>query len=299
MTHTYTSPESFKQALEQRLRTSASAGADFARIRQRLVFERFLARVVAVLGDTALLKGGLVLELRLTRARATKDVDLRVTGAPSDILAKLQVAGQLDLEDFMTFTVGRNRDHPEIQSEGMLYEGQRFRAECKLAGKLYGQPFGVDVAFGDPIYGEPEVAVADNLLAFAGVAPTSLRLYPIETHIAEKLHAYTMPRARPNSRVKDMPDIALLATARPLDSKRLREAFAQTLTYRKTHEIPEALPAPPLAWTKPYTTMARKDQLAWQTLEEVTAAAQAFLDPVLAGGLEATWAPDAWAWLTR
>lgn len=179
MTHKYISPESFKQALEQRLRTSASTGADFARIRQRLVFERFLARVVAALGDTAMLKGGLVLELRLTRARATKDVDLRVTGAPSDILAKLQVAGQLDLEDFMTFTVGRNRDHPEIQSEGMLYEGQRFRAECTLAGKLYGQPFGVDVAFGDPIYGEPEVAVAENLLAFAGVAPTSLRLYPI------------------------------------------------------------------------------------------------------------------------
>lgn len=107
-----------------------------------------------------------------------------------------------------------------------------------------------------------------------------------------------MPRARPNSRVKDLPDIALLATARPLDSKRLREAFAQTFTYRKTHEIPEALPTPPLAWTKPYTMMARKDQLAWETLEEVTAAAQAFLDPVLAGGLEATWAPDAWAWLT-
>ncbi|MEO6576624.1 MAG: hypothetical protein ABIP89_22450 [Polyangiaceae bacterium] len=31
--------------------------------------------------------------------------------------------------------------------------------------------------------------VADDLLAFAGIAPPSLRLYPIETHIAEKLHA--------------------------------------------------------------------------------------------------------------
>ena len=65
---TYPSPEAFKQALEQRLRTSAKSGAGFARKRQLLVFDRFLARVVAVLGDAATLKGGLVLELRLERA---------------------------------------------------------------------------------------------------------------------------------------------------------------------------------------------------------------------------------------
>jgi hypothetical protein len=58
--------------------------------------------------------------------------------------------------------------------------------------------------------------VAEGVLAFAGIAPPTLRLYPIETHIAEKLHAYTMPRARPNSRVKDLPDLGLLATAKTI-----------------------------------------------------------------------------------
>lgn len=61
---TYASPQSFKQALEQRLKTASNSGADFTRKRQLLVFDRFLARIVAVMGDTALLKGGLVLELR-------------------------------------------------------------------------------------------------------------------------------------------------------------------------------------------------------------------------------------------
>jgi hypothetical protein len=46
----YASPEAFKQALEQRLRTDAKTGVAFARRRQLLVFDRFLARVVAVLG---------------------------------------------------------------------------------------------------------------------------------------------------------------------------------------------------------------------------------------------------------
>ena len=295
---TYPSPESFKQALEQRLRTSAKTGAEFARKRQLLVFDRFLARVVAVLGDTTMLKGGLALELRLERARTTKDVDLRMVGSPDDILAKLQEAARRDLADFMTFEVGPDEEHPEIQNEGMQYDGLRFRAECKLAGKLYGQPFGVDVAFGDPIFGEPEVIVAKDVLAFAGISPPTLRLYPIETHIAEKLHAYTMPRRRPNSRVKDLPDIVLLATAQALDAKRLRAALDQTFTFRKTHPLPAVLPDPLSAWATPYAAMAREEQLAWPTLDDVTTAAKAFLDPVLAGDLDATWVPHTWAWRT-
>ena len=293
---TYASPEAFKQALEQRLRSSAKTGAEFARKRQLLVFDRFLARIVAVLGDAATLKGGLVLELRLERARTTKDVDLRMVGSPEDVLAKLQETGRKNLGDFMTFEVGPDDDHPEIQNDGMQYDGLRFRAECKLAGKLYGQPFGVDVAFGDPILGEPEVVVAEDVLAFAGVAPPTLRLYPIETHIAEKLHAYTMPRTRPNSRVKDLSDLALLATAQPISAKRLRAALEQTFTFRKTHALPASVPAHIEAWRTPYEAMAREDQLTWDTLEAVTKAAQAFLDPVLAGELEATWDPVAWSW---
>lgn len=49
-------------------------------------------------------------------------------------------------------------------------------------------------------------------------------------------------------------------------------------------------------WKAPYETMAREDQLPWATLDEVAKAVQAFLDPVLAGGLEAIWDPVEWAW---
>jgi hypothetical protein len=293
---TYSSPEAFKQALEQRLRASANTGAKFARKRQLLVFDRFLARVVAVFGEAATLKGGLVLELRLERARTTKDVDLRMLGSPDGFLAKLQQTARRDLGDFMTFEVGPDDDQPEIQNDGMQYEGLRFRAECKLAGKLYGQPFGVDVTFGDPILGAPEVVVAEDVLAFAGIAPPMLQLYPIETHIAEKLHAYTMPRVRPNSRVKDLPDLALLATAQLIEAARLRAALEQTFTFRKTHSLPVILPDPPPAWVTPYAAMAREDQLAWPTLDDVRKVTKAFLDPVLAGDLDGAWSPETWTW---
>jgi hypothetical protein len=56
---------------------------------------------------------------------------------------------------------------------------------------------------------------------------------PIETHLAEKLHAYTMPRVRPNTRVKDLPDLVLLGTIRALEAATVREA-------RGDHQLDEA-----------------------------------------------------------
>jgi hypothetical protein len=149
------------------------------------------------------------------------------------------------------------------------------------------------------ILGEPEILLAEDLLSFAGIKPPTLRLYPVETHLAEKLHAYTMPRQRPNTRVKDLPDIALLATAQHLDAKRLREALEQTFAFRATHPLPLQLPEPIPTWAGPYAAMARDDELAWPTLDAVTKASQAFLDPVLAGDLDARWEPASWHWHPR
>ena len=164
----------------------------------------------------------------------------------------------------------------------------RERARLRLAGKVYGQPFGTDVAFGDPVFGEPEVVVARDVLAFAGIEPPTLRLYPVETHIAGKLHADTMPRCRPNSRAKDLPDLAPLATTREIEAAQLRAALGQTFAFRATHPVPASVPAPAEAWSEPYAAMARENGLAWPTLDEVTRAVQSFLDPVLAGQLDAT-----------
>ncbi len=295
MTRSYATPEAFRQALEQRLRSATLDGVALGRRRQLLVFERFLARVAARWGPAATLKGGLVLEIRLQQARATKDVDLRLAGRPQDALQQLQEAARHDLGDFMAFEITLDHDQPEILNAGMAYGGLRFRARCTIAGKLYGHPFGVDVAFGGPILGEPETAVGHDLLDFAGIAPPTLRLYPIETHIAEKLHAYTTPRPHPNTRVKDLPDIALLASIRPLDGARLRAAIEQTFEFRKA-ELPLAFPDPPEAWTEWYAAMARDNRLPWPTIDSALQAVRAFLDPVLRGDTLGVWAPKTWSW---
>lgn len=78
-------------ALEHRLRNDALlSGQNMERLRQLLIFDRFLARVFEGFDDTVVLKGGLVLELRLVRARSTKDVDLRMMGRGDEVLQRLQ-----------------------------------------------------------------------------------------------------------------------------------------------------------------------------------------------------------------
>lgn len=293
---TYDTPGAFKRALEDRLKAASSSGVDFARRRQLLVFDRFLARMVVTFGEAVMLKGGLVLELRLERARTTKDVDLRIAGASDDTLEHLQAAGALDLGDFMRFEVAPDPDTPEIVGDGVQYDGYRFRAECRLAEKVYGARFGVDVALGGVLSGDVEEITADDLLGFAGIAPPKLRIVPIETHLAEKLHAYTMPRDRPNSRVKDLPDLALLGTLRPLEAARVREAIERTFGSRRVHPVPAQLPPPPQAWTVPYARMAEQNELPWRTLAEVEAVARAFLDPLLSSQRDARWDPRSWTW---
>jgi len=53
---------------------------------------------------------------------------------------------------------------------------------------------------------------------------------------------------------------------------------------------------PPLAWDEPYAAMSAEDDLPRPTMSLVTAAARAFLDPVLAGGKGDRWSPATWTW---
>lgn len=297
MAHRYREPYAFKQALEDRLRhRSQEVKGDVGRLRQRVIFERFLARVVAHFGDRVVVKGGIALQLRVESARTTRDLDLRMSGDPSRLLNDLRRAGQLALDgDFLTFTVEPDPKHPTIEGDGIAYEGQRFRVKALLAGKIYGARFGVDVGFGDMMAHPPEVLSGSDLFAFAEIPPVSVRVYAREVHIAEKLHALTLPRARENTRVKDLPDLALLGTTGPFESAALREAIRATFAQRGSHEVPSSIVAPPEGWAAPYASMVEENMLPWATLDDLTAAVRAFLDPVLRGE-EGRWDPVSWSW---
>jgi hypothetical protein len=99
-------------------------------------------------------------------------------------------------------------------------------------------------------------------LRFAGIAPPRFRILSKEQQFAEKLHAYTMTnRPAPNSRVKDLVDLALLVTRLPLDPELLRKALDQTFSQRDSHPLPADLAAPAAAWDAPFAALAAETNL--------------------------------------
>ena len=69
----------FRSALEERVnRMAREKGSDPTRIRWKVAFDRFLIRLLQLSEDWLVVKGGYALELRMERARATKDIDLSI-----------------------------------------------------------------------------------------------------------------------------------------------------------------------------------------------------------------------------
>ena len=292
----YATPPAFLMALKRHVQSRATqTGRPYNRELQLLVMDRFAARVMAEYGDRVLLKGGLALEIRLDRARTTRDIDLRVEGNPSAVLDRLRAAGGRDLGDRLAFRVEHHPAHPELVGDGMRYQGTRYRAEAQLAGRRLGDLFGVDVAHGDPVVGSTTNMLGSDLLSFAGIEPSMFRLVPRETHVAEKLHALTMPRDRPNSRVRDLPDLALLASSGEFDAAELLRAIATTFEFRATHAVPSSVPDVPDRWRGQYRRLADEDNLWWTDLDELLDAVRSFLDPVLIGR-DLRWSPESWRW---
>jgi hypothetical protein len=130
----YTDATAFRQALEERLKTRAQGdGAQLARDRKRVAFDRLLARLHAVAEGQWLLKGGFAMELHLGgRARATKDVDIDWQANEEQLLETLIDAVEHDANDYFTFTIERT-GAPEDRLGG----SHRFRVTASLAGRLF------------------------------------------------------------------------------------------------------------------------------------------------------------------
>jgi hypothetical protein len=167
-------------------------------------------------------------------------------------LESLREAGNLDLHDFFTFVFGSAAQDPDAAPCG----GARFPVEARLAGRTSAK-FHLDVSTGDVLREPYETLSGRDCLGFAGIATAKFPAVSPEEQFAEKLHAYTLPRAgRENTRVKDLVDLVLLIERTRLDVGRLPKAIRETFQRRKTHGIPSALIPPPVSWATPFSDMA-------------------------------------------
>lgn len=278
----YGSASAFRTALETRLlEHSRRSGLSLVRLRKSVVFSRLLARLLAVAPDRWVLKGGLAMDYRFgTRVRTTKDMDLASIGdekvAAEDLIAAQGVA----LGDFFNFEINRTGQLDEM--DGAL--AVRYHVRCLLAGRLFEEVV-IDVGFDLPGGWDPEVVEGPDLLGFADIDPVEAPTLPLELQVAEKVHAYTRSygdSGARSTRVKDLIDLVLVASAATLDAATLARALKETFEHRDQHEVPTRLPEPPAQWATPYRVLAREVELP-PSLTNAFAAASAMLDPVLTG----------------
>ena len=251
-----TSPEA--SALNERIkRLASSEGVAPQRIRNRLGFQRILARLTQ--DPDWVLKGGFSLEIRLgLRARATKDLDVLHLGdclTDADLLQDLiDEALDRDLGDSFTFRARRPR---QIRIE----DGDPSSWRIGVDTFYFGSPFSSTTM--DIVSSVAAKAEDTEPLAVTPVLigePFQVMALDLERHAAEKYHAYARIYAhdRPSSRVKDLVDLVVLDETGELDDAELGDAIRRVFDERDQAEPPDVLPEPPLDWARTYPPMAEE-----------------------------------------
>jgi hypothetical protein len=213
---------------------------------------------------------------------------------PEEALDRLRrsVASSTVADNF-TFVLGAVAQEMQGAPGGSL----RVRVVARLAGTDF-VVFNIDLSSGDAVVDPTDLLRGSDLLAFAGIPPVEFPVYPVAQHLAEKLHAYTLPRAEENTRVKDLLDLVFIAAVEDVDADRLMRSVRATFDARSTHPLPDRLPAPPESWRGPFAALA--DEAPNAPFNDLAAAyemAAAFWDVFLDGtATGARWYHERRAW---
>lgn len=254
----YKTAQNFRSAVQEKLKLiSRSEGIDIMRLYRQVGYTHFLARIFRDKDVPWVLKGGHALELRLQESRATKDIDLSLKegkflrGNEAERLEAIKETliekGRIDLGDYFEFLV----TGPKMELEAAPYGGARYQVEALIDGKRF-SIFDLDIGIGD-VWIEPHDHLElKNHLDFAGFEVPKIEVISVEQHLAEKIHAYTLPRESQNTRVKDLVDLYLIIKNEKMDLALLQKCLGDTFKRRATHELPRKLDAPLEAWRKPF-----------------------------------------------
>jgi predicted nucleotidyltransferase component of viral defense system len=236
-------PSNLTASIRQRLLNLAhERKEEFQLVLARYATERLLYRLSrSPYADEFLLKGALLFQLWTGQPhRATLDLDL--LGQGDDDVGRFEkvfreVCATAVEDDGLIFLPGHI--HGQEIRENQQYAGVRIHGLAKLgAAKVQLQ---IDIGFGDAVTPKPQKVQYPSLL---GLPTATMRAYPKETVVAEKLEAM-VSLGIANSRMKDFYDIWVLSSKFDFDGDVLPKAIRATFKRRGT-----AIPAqPPVAFT--------------------------------------------------
>jgi hypothetical protein len=103
-----------------------------------------------------------------------------------------------------------------------------------------------------------------------GYPAIAVPLYPLATTVAERVHAYTVPRLTRNMRVRDLVDLALMMERCDFAAQEVRRACMATFRTRAAHVWPPPFEPPPSSWDTPYQRLREETGIHPRTAERHT-----------------------------
>ncbi|MBL0940834.1 MAG: nucleotidyl transferase AbiEii/AbiGii toxin family protein [Gemmatimonadaceae bacterium] len=210
-------------------------------------------------GNNFTIKGGVALEMRLrTKARATKDLDLALSGP----LQPIDALSEALTESYQGFTFSVSR-----KVHMMPNDTHRIDVSLDYKGRRWGT-IQVDVAKPESEGAEVELVDAIDLSDFGLEGPTQLPCLPLPYQIAQKLHSVTRPSTpdRKNDRFRDLVDLLIMKDWID-DHSVLAQPCKEVFTTRATHTWPPLL-VPEEGWEQPYTRLAKELDIETQDLHQ-------------------------------
>lgn len=190
---------------------------------RKYMMERFLERIsLSEYNERFILKGGmLIVGVMGIEARTTMDMDTTVKGIPVTMDNMERIITEISniaLEDNVKFRIKR----ASVIMEEAEYPGVRFSMDAELDGTVI--PMKMDVSTGDVITPK-EISYSYKLMFEDRTIP--IMAYPIETVLAEKLHA-VISKGTAGTRMRDFYDIDMLLKSQNVDDSVFALALERT-----------------------------------------------------------------------
>jgi predicted nucleotidyltransferase component of viral defense system len=268
------------------------AGVVPRRIHLVVAIDRLLVRLLQAAPGQWVVKGGYANQLRRPDdARFTEDLDLKIDAAIETAPELIASGFAVDLGDDFSYEVATS----PAPLEGPPGGGLRFVVVARLAGTELVR-FKVDVSAADVVVGDVESYLSDPVLERLGFRPSRFPVYPVNQHLAEKLHALTLPRAVENTRARDLVDLLWFVNHFTFRSDTLAIACIATFERRATHAWPPVIDVPPDSWSRPYQVWRAELDLAERNPAAAASTLRSFLEPVYLGVASLAWNPAAQEW---
>ena len=296
---TYKTPTSLEMAVKQAAKDSPQ-GTN--RAIAGFWHHRLLCRVFAGDNRSFVLKGGHAMLARTVDARATRDIDLLSTdGSLDTALEELKRLAASDLGDFATFEfVGTT----PIKAEDEYRSGLDVRFKCLVGAKPV-QDISIDLVIDEVSLEDVDVMAPVDRLDVRDIEVCDYVVYPVEYALADKLCGIIESHGgRPSSRVKDLVDIAVVASSMTVDGEKLQKRITTELGVRRLLQ-PTSFNVPDMWWdsySAAYAKMAKQTHVAEEAarLDGAVILAKSLLDPAIDSLVsEKNWSPELKCWLAK